>query len=414
MKKQTFVFRVLIIFAIGLLLTLSCDLFGDTPKPLLSPVHGEIDPAVRTAMIGANDFAFRLSAELLKNNNGANFVFSPFSLWLPLAALGNALDNQYQGAHLRALNAPGITQNDLNRAASRMLHDLTGRNHNPLRIANAIFVDRSVTLQRDFARTFMDFYRGSSQNVNFSSRNAVNTVNRWASQNTDGLINNLIQEFPPDTLMAIANAIYFSDRWSWQFSRQQTEEGVFHSTGGEGRAFFMRREGRDQTYFEDSRLQAIDLRFEHAGGMLILLPKTGTAEALLSSMTNDYFVHIQRSSFLAEGKLLLPRFSIENNHDLLQSMAALGFPLFEGELTGLIEEAPISVSSAIQRALIMVDEEGATAAAVTVIGGNGSPPPPPPQPRFEMICNRPFVFILYAHTVEAGSQVLFTGIVNQP
>jgi len=31
-----------------------------------------------------------------------------------------------------------------------------------------------------------------------------------------------------------------------------------------------------------------------------------------------------------------------------------------------------------------------------------------------MICDRPFVFILYRQTHDGGTQVLFTGVVNQP
>jgi serpin B len=73
------------------------------------------------------------------------------------------------------------------------------------------------------------------------------------------------------------------------------------------------------------------------------------------------------------------------------------------------------LSSAVQKALIKVDEKGTTAAAVTVmaIEATSGPPPPPPKP-FEMICDKPFMFILYDYTYDGGNQVLFTGIVNQP
>ena len=44
---------------------------------------------------------------------------------------------------------------------------------------------------------------------------------------------------------------------------------------------------------------------------------------------------------------------------------------------------------------------------------SGAAPPQPAEP-FEMICNKPFVFVLYGDTYDGGNQVLFTGIVNQP
>jgi len=111
----------------------------------------------------------------------------------------------------------------------------------------------------------MDFYRGSSINVDFSSQGAVDAVNRWASDNTGGLIKNLIQKFDPQTVAAIANAIYFSDRWAWEFNTEKTKEDVFHAKDVVSRAFYMLREGKDQLYYEDDDVKAIPLSFKHGG-----------------------------------------------------------------------------------------------------------------------------------------------------
>ena len=404
----------------------SINVVNVSAKALLAPVYGEQDTAAIKAATGANDFAFRLSAALVKNAGNGNFVCSPYSAWIPLAALVNATDAQNKAVLLTALGASGITEADINRASSRMLYSLTNLQnkeykeyYNPLKIANAIFVGNNVTLKKDFAQTFMDYYRGNSINVDFSSRDAVDAVNRWASENTNGLIKNLIQKFDPLTVAAIANAIYFSDRWSREFDSGQTKDGVFHAPGLDTTASFMLREGDAQTYYEDSRVQAMPLRFKTGGGLYIILPKTGGAAQLLSSMTNNYFNEIQRDSIQATGKLLLPRFSVESTiDDLKEALVALGVPLFDdvtAPLTGGLIEEPLSVylSDAIQKAVIKVDEKGTTAAAVTVMAAAGTAMPIPTKP-FEMICDKPFVFILYENTYDGGSQILFTGIVNQP
>ena len=101
---------------------------------------------------------------------------------------------------------------------------------------------------------------------------------------------------------------------------------------------------------------------------------------------------------------------------LMESLIMLGVPLFEGgPLTVLIEEPiPLVLTDAIQKAVIKVDEKGTTAAAVTVLPiGAGSSGPQENRP-FEMICNKPFMFILCDYTFDGGNQILFTGIVNQP
>jgi hypothetical protein len=39
---------------------------------------------------------------------------------------------------------------------------------------------------------------------------------------------------------------------------------------------------------------------------------------------------------------------------------------------------------------------------------------PPPAVPFEMICDKPFVFLLCGRTYDGGSQILFTGVVGRP
>lgn len=166
-------------------------------------------------------------------------------------------------------------------------------------------------------------------------------------------------------------------------------------------------------------VQVMPLQFRSGGSMFIILPKTGDAAELLSSMTTDYFEEIQADLIIASGKLLLPRFSVENDFgDLKETLEVLGVPIFDktsAPLTGgLIEEnIDVWLSDVMQKAVIHVDEEGTTAAAVTIVAVAGAAMPQPTEP-FEMNCNKPFVFILCEHTYDGGNQILFTGIVNQP
>jgi len=393
-------------------------------KPPVKPVS--VLPAKQqkfeSPAAGANDFAFRLSKALLQGNNKKNFVSSPYSVWLPLAALVNATNPAHKATLLNALGSAGFSETQLNEAATQMLSSLTNGQgtkydneyyHNPLRIANAIFVDKTVTLNKNFKKIFADSYQGSAQTVDFKSPKAVKTVNDWASKHTEGLIQNIIQEFDPDTVAAIANAIYFSDRWAAEFDPEQTKQNTFHGANGDTQAQFMLREGDVQAYYEDDKLQSVSLGFKSNGGMSILLPKDGDANALLSNMTSSSYEKIQNESEKATGKLLLPRFEIDSGElKLIGTLAALGVPLVDPSLdplTGLIEEAPAYISDAVQKAVIKVDEKGTTAAAVTVMMMKATSMLPQPTKPFEMVCDKPFAFILYGN----GGQILFTGVVNQ-
>jgi len=399
--------------------------------PLIATGNSHNPSAIAVAN-GANDFAFRLSAALLKDVGYENFVVSPYSAWMPLAALVNATSEQHRPALMEALGAGGISPEYINQAASRMLFDLTnerarrenwsqwgGSEESPLHIANAIFVDYNWPLRREFAQTFADYFRGNAINLDFSSPAAVDAVNQWASDNTNGLINEVIQEFDPDAIAAIANAIYFSGSWSDRFNPNMTDRGTFYSPFDERNVYFMQQHGFF-TYFEDDGIQAIDLGFAGGSGMIIILPKNGDAVGFLSSMTNECFDRIQSDSVLGEGTIKLPRFSVENTIDnLVSTLITLGVPLFDemaGPLTGgLVYDSGLRVwlGDAVQVAMIEVDEEGATAAAVTVMDVRAESMPFA-QTTFEMICNTPFAFILYSNTRDGGRQILFMGVVNQP
>jgi len=400
--------------------------------PLIATNWGDNDLTSITAAAGANDFAFMLSSALLEVEEIAtqNFVVSPYSVWLPLAALVNATDVLYRDAFIESLGALGINVNDLNRAASRMLFDLTNESHrrgawadpnasSPLHIANAIFVGYNYSQQQNFARTFIDYFRGETINVDFRSTTAVDVINAWANENTNGRISRVVEEIDEDAVAAIANAIYFSDRWMTTFNAELTERGIFNSPTGSVDAYFMQRTGLFSSYFENEYLQAIDLAFS-SGGMTILLPKNGDAVGLLSSMTNEQFNYITTNFVFADGTLVLPRFYARNTlENLTEALSMLGMDFLFCEVTapldGLIYHPfPLYISDAVQVAMVEVHEEGATAAAVTVMVAIPMSGSPPPQMTFEMVCDTPFVFILHGRTIDGGRQVLFTGVVNQP
>jgi serpin B len=336
--------------------------------------------------------------------------------------LVNATDEPHKPALLEALGATGVTEQQLNDYAQMLLYRVTGESNkeyeknyiSPLKIANALFVDREHTVKQAFAQTFADNYLGTTFNVDFSSQQAVDAINGWADKHSEGLIPNIVESFQPETVAALANAIYYADRWDWEFDASETTPDTFHAPGGDTTADFMKRQGSNQLYYEDQRVQAMPLRFKNGGSLWIILPRTETANELYAAMTAGYYGEITEGGILCTGKLLLPKFEIANSVEgLSEALIALGVPLFDREAapltSGLLEsDIPVWVDEAVQKAMIKVDEKGTTAAAVTVIAAAGAGMPPPVVP-FEMVCDKPFIFVL-----ESYGQILFTGVVNNP
>jgi serpin B len=113
--------------------------------------------------------------------------------------------------------------------------------------------------------------------------------------------------------------------------------------------------------------------------------------------------------------LWLPRFGIETQAHLAESLKALGMPLaFDPEradFSGITPAEELFVHAVVHQANIDVDEKGTEAAAATaVVVGVVSAPIDQPEP-VELRVDRPFLFAL--RDLPTGA-VLFLGRVTDP
>lgn len=378
---------------------------------------------------GVNGFSFRLTQALLEEKEaGENLVASPYSVWLPLAALSNAAEDEANEALFKALGEAGISCGELNDTAAALQNALLGKDlaadaeanggtyESPVKIANALFIGEGVQPKEEFQTAFENSYDGKLFSVDFSDPSAIEEVNGWAAEQTDGKITELVESFDPATVAAIANALYFSDSWATPFPTQNTQAGTFNGAVFEEEAQLMHQKFTQATYYEDETMQAVLLPTMSGGQMIILLPVEGTApEELLAGMDAQKLEEIMAADF-ATVELTLPRFDLASPvFSVKEAMEALGITLTDGmdpHLTGLVEGEALYISDAVQKATVEVDENGLTASAATVMGIERMSMPMETQP-VEMICDRPFAFVLTADGREAGQQVLFTGVVNQ-
>ncbi|MDR1658659.1 MAG: serpin family protein [Deltaproteobacteria bacterium] len=372
---------------------------------------------------GANDFAFRLTQALAAESGNQNLVASPFSVWLPLAALTGEAQEPARTEMIALLAKNGLQPGDLDQSASKIILNLTtlrrpNTDQDPLKIANAVFVNSDLKLKADFAKKFFDFYHGEAKNIDFRSSNAADLVNDWIAEQTEQKITSVVSKFDPNTVIALVNAIYLSNSWAKPFNPELTKKGVFKSPNGEVEAFLMEQQ-LEARYYEDEQIQALPLILSGGEGLLVLLPKDGDVNCLLASLSDKKLSEIDQLSTLRKGRLVLPRFKIESpTLDLEPSLTKLGVTLFDPQLAaltgGLVEgDHPLFLSQALHKALIEVDENGLTAAAATVMGIAVRSMLSDQQP-FEMLCDQPFVFVVYQKTSDNPRLVLFSGIVNQP
>lgn len=376
----------------------------------------------------ANGFALRFTEALLKQKKeGENLIASPYSAWLPLAALVNGCSGETQEQLLKVIGEAGIDAETLNQMVKAVNAGLSQEERrksyeeygetfeSPLKIANALFVQKDAAVNQTFAQLFSDNYDGKLFSVDFSDSSAANAINSWASEKTDGKITEIVDSFDADTVAAIANALYFSDSWSNQFLEENTTEGTFHGAKQDEDAEFMNQKLSDGIYYEDETMQAVVLWTTSGGQMVLCLPKDGySAEEALQSLTTEKLQKISGAEYRCV-QLSLPKFKLESKtFSIKEALEAMGVPLMQATdaaLTEVLDNEALYISSAQQSAMVEVDENGLTAAAVTVMGLEKMVLMPETDP-IELTFDSPFAFVLTGNGEDAGDQILFTGVVN--
>lgn len=132
------------------------------------------------------------------------------------------------------------------------------------------------------------------------------------------------------------------------------------------------------------------------------------------TLSADLIQETATKSRWAPTELVVPKFRIDRNIDLLPMLRSLGldhsFSSFHAFAPLVTNPGGAVLSEAQQKIAFNIDEHGITAQAVTVMRGvvGGIPGGPPPP---ILILNRPFIFTVADHETQT---ILFMGTVLDP
>jgi serpin B len=219
-----------------------------------------------------------------------------------------------------------------------------------------------------------------------------------------------------DTLLFLANAVYFKGKWSEPFDVKDTKDRPFHLRGGSQKNVPMMTQTKTFTYRRGTDYQAVRLPYQSENlAMYVFLPDTNSSpEKLLGIMTGDSWQRVTKPGFSEkEGTVVLPKFKLEYSVELNQPLQALGmktaFDPVGADFSGIAPQ--LFISAARQKTFVEVKEEGTEAAAVTGIAMETSAMMVPPPNPFQMIVDRPFLFLIEDN--QTGT-ILFMGVMFNP
>ncbi len=385
-------------------------------EPDLTPKSMNLTAMGQEVITYSNEFGVELFTKVASGEN-KNLMLSPLSASAALTMLLNGCEDDTYDQLKETLKYPAdMTMSEINEVYKSLVAQLLVVDPKvKLALANAIFYRQGFSVKNPFLNTMSTDFDAEIAGLDFNLSSSLATINKWASDNTNGKIPKVLNEISPDAVMFLMNALYFKGDWSYQFDKALTSDRPFHTDGSNSVDVSTMKGDVGSKVTSGTGYKAIELPYGCTNFTMVVAVPEGTLSDFIASFTSETWTTIT-SAFddqekFGELTVYMPKykFSFEKQlNDQLQSMGMLdAFSPGLANLSG-ISDASIYVSFVKQNTFVEVDEKGTEAAAVTTIGIETTSFPP--QPR-EFVIDKPFVFAIRERTTNA---LLFMGQVVNP
>ncbi len=411
------------IFSFGLcgallLGTAACSSSDEPGKGTTKPEYKtiQLSRAEQDFVETQNNFAVKFYQEIRKNEieKNPNLAISPMSASMVMSIVATGANGNTRDEIIETLGFADADIDAVNCFNARLSEEL--RKVDPstaFNLANAAWFDKSITVKDAFLKNCRDAYGMTAENVELATEKTRQAINKWALDNTNGLIENFIKSVEElnGGKAFIANALYFKGIWEEPFDKDKTLKGPFHNVDGtKSRVDLMHNSPKTMVAVEDSYSAVILPLGSGNYDMVFVLPSEGKdfGDVLVELESKDL---TKLCDFSATPKITLPRFEIVNDDIMLKEVLYnLGikdaFDIINADFS-CMSDNPSYINGVKQSTHIIVNEEGAEAAAVTGTGWLGAPGPGWSE---EITFDRPFGFYIFESSTGA---ILFIGEVNK-
>jgi serpin B len=397
-----------------LLVVSSCPAMAAKPGAVSAADQAEVTK-------GNNAFALDLYGHLREQKG--NLFFSPESISTAFAMADGGARGQTAAETARVFHFT-LPADQLHPAMGALLADMNAPHPGyDLHVADALWAQQDARFLPSYLSLMQSDYGADFHRVDFKTQpEAVRgTINRWVEQQTNNRIQNLIGPgvLTPMTRLVLTNAIYFKGTWRNPFEKEATQDGEFHLSAAQtATAPLMHRTGAYR-YYDGDAFQELELPYEGDDlAMVVLLPKqTDGLPALEQQFTTTAASEwIEKLAPAQKVILTLPRFTMTQQFELSGTLSAMGMPQAftpAADFSGMTGKPEFSISAAIHKAFIDVNEEGTEAAAATstVMVATAMLRPAQEPPPIVFRADHPFLFMI--RDTKTGG-ILFMGRVEDP
>lgn len=378
-------------------------------------INASQDINIDSRVVAANHrFGFQLFSQLQQAEQ-SNTLISPSSIALALAMTYNGANGTTQQAMAEVLALQDFSLDELNRANAALLLSLDSADPDVrLAIANSLWGRQGFAFNPEFLQCNREFYNAEITTLDFNQPDAVNRINTWVNDSTEGKIPTIVDQVDPNLVLFLINAVYFKGNWTIPFDESATIDRAFYRLDGTTKQQpTMMQQGRYR-YAETEQFQAVSLPYGNRRfSMYVFLPKsTSSLTEFQANLTPENWEAWMRQFRLRSGAIELPRFTFESSHTLNDALKAMGMEVAFSDNADFanLSDTPTTISEVKHKTFIEVNEAGTEAAAATSVGISVTSARPP-EPPFELKVDRPF--FLAIRDDQTGT-LLFLGSIVEP
>lgn len=401
------------LFAILLLFTGCLDNFSDLERERVTSLPRELTPSEQQIIQSDKQFGVDLFRNLAGEEDG-NIFISPLSISMALGMTLNGAAGETREGMMEALRKSGLDMRQINESYRGLLDMLPDLDPGvKMRIANAVWYRQPEVVLRDtFMADTRRYFDAEVQGLDFDDPSAVETINGWVDEKTEGLIPTIIQPpIPSNVITYLMNAIYFKGDWMTPFDTDRTSPGTFHTASGEEVEVDMmtRSYPHEQVpVFHSDAVIAADIAYGDSLYSMTLLMPADPRQTLDDFIQEEFTaanLETWTGNLAGKDKIRMPKFEVDYKITLNQILASMGMEeAFSGsaDFSNMYEKASPYIERVDHKTYIKVDEKGTEAAAVTNVVMVVSGPVP---------FDRPFVYLIRERL---SGTLLFIGRMNDP
>lgn len=369
-------------------------------------MQNEINIIKTTALQNSVKMTDMLSAEA----SGKNIMFSPTSLNFALGMIAEGAEGDTKEIlddYLGINDFAAYAKEYLDKIKAYNTEDESYGYQSKVKIADAVWVDKGLTLQEKFKNMVSDSFGAEVEAVDFSAvEKTCDVINSWCDKNTEGLIPKIITPdlINDNTGLCLTNSLYFESGWNgepWNVS--DTEE----SFGKKEKTKYMTCTG--DRYYENDKATAFGRDYANGLSFIGILPND---EGDFTLEDLDIGGLLKSNPEYDEVDCKMPKLNFETSTVLNDMLSSLGLDnLFSSnaDFSGIADQN-VKVDTILQKTKLELDENGTKAAAVTAVTMECMSAAVENEPIIKTVeLTRPFAFLIYDRS---NDEILFIGKVT--